>query len=158
MMPVPKMALLPLLLFIFGLGETSKVVVIGIAGFFQLLLTTLHGVRTIDPVLIQAAQNYGAKGWQLFVKVILPAALPSIFTGLRIALSISLLLIVAAEMVAAKRGIGYLIWLSWSNLSVRKMYVGIMVMAIIGLLVTNGLKRLGRWLMPWAVDIQERTR
>ena len=156
--PIPKMALLPLLLFVFGLGEASKVAIIAIAGFFQVLITTAHGVRHIDPVLIQAAHNYGATGWRLFTKVILPAALPSIFTGLRISLGISLLIIVAAEMVASRRGIGYLIWLTWSNLSVCKMYVGMVVMAILGVLVTSGLKRLGRVLMPWALDIQDRTR
>jgi NitT/TauT family transport system permease protein len=156
--PIPKLALLPLLLFIFGLGEASKVVTIAIGGFFLVLITTAQGVMYIDPVLIQAAQNYGAKGWRLFTKVILPASLPSIFTGLRLSLGVSLLIIVAAEYVAANRGIGYLIWLSWSTLSVSKMYVGLVVMATLGVLVTSGLERLGRMLMPWAQDIQERTR
>jgi NitT/TauT family transport system permease protein len=155
--PIPKLALLPLLLFIFGLGEASKVVMIAISGFFSIIITTMHGVMLIDPVLIQAAQNYGAKGWRLFTKVILPATLPSIFTGLRLSLGISFLIIVAAEFVAARSGMGYLIWLSWSNLSVPKMYVGMVVLAVLGLLVSDGLKRLGRTLMPWAVDIQERT-
>lgn len=155
--PIPKISLLPLLLIIFGLGETTKVVIVAIGGFFLVLITTAHGVVQIDPVMIQAAQNYGATGWKLFTKVILPASLPSIFTGLRLSLGVSLIVIVAAEFVAAKRGIGYLIWISWQTLSVGKMYAGLVVIAILGMLFTRGLERLGRALMPWAVDIQDRT-
>lgn len=156
--PIPKISLLPLLLVIFGLGEASKIVTVAIAGFFLVLISTAHGVAYIDPVLVQAAQNYGARGWKLFAKVILPAALPSIFTGLRLSLGVSLLIIVAAEFVAANKGIGYLIWISWSTLSVGQMYTGLVVIAVLGILFTNGLERAGRRLMPWAQDIQTRTR
>lgn len=155
--PIPKISLLPLLLVIFGLGEASKIVTVAIAGFFLVLISTAHGVMRIDPILVQAAQNYGATGWKLFANVILPASLPSIFTGLRLALGVSLLIIVAAEFVAANAGIGYLIWISWSTLSVGKMYVGLVVIAILGIIFTNGLERLGGRLMPWAQDIQQRT-
>ena len=155
--PIPKISLLPLLLVIFGLGEASKVVTVAIAGFFLVLISTAHGVLHIDPILVQAAQNYGAKGWKMFAKVILPAALPSIFTGLRLSLGVSLLIIVAAEFVAANKGIGYLIWISWSTLSVGKMYVGLVVIAFFGVIFTTGLERLGRNLMPWSQDIQSRT-
>ncbi len=129
--PIPKISLLPLLLVIFGLGETSKVVTVAIAGFFLVLISTAHGVMRIDPILVQAAHNYGATGWKLFAKVIMPACLPAIFTGLRLSLGVSLLIIVAAEFVAANRGLGYLIWISWSTLSVGKMYVGLVVIAIL---------------------------
>jgi NitT/TauT family transport system permease protein len=156
--PIPKVSLLPLILIIFGIGETSKVVVIAIAGFFMVLITTAHGVMRIDPILVQAGQNYGARGWKLFSKVILPASLPSIFTGLRLALGICLLIIVAAEFVAANKGIGYLIWISWSTLSVGKMYAGLVVIGALGLIFTTGLERLGKALMPWAEDVQNRTR
>jgi NitT/TauT family transport system permease protein len=156
--PIPKVSLLPLILIIFGIGETSKVVVIAIACFFMVLITTAHGVMRIDPILVQAGQNYGARGWNLFSKVILPASLPSIFTGLRLALGICLLIIVAAEFVAANKGIGYLIWISWSTLTVGKMYAGLVVIAALGLIITSGLERLGKALMPWAEDVQDRTR
>ena len=156
--PIPKVALLPLILIIFGIGEMSKIMVIAIAGFFMVLITTSHGVMRIDPILIQAAQNYGARGWKLFSKVILPASLPSIFTGLRLALGICLIIIVAAEFVAANKGIGYLIWISWSTLAVGKMYAGLVVIAALGLLFTTGLEHLGKALMPWAEDIQNRTK
>jgi len=155
--PLPKISILPLLLLIFGLGEASKVAVVAIAGFFLVLISTTHGVMHIDPVLIQAARNYGAGGGRLFTKVIIPASLPSIFTGLRLSLGVSLLIIVAAEFVAANRGIGYLIWISWSTLSVTKMYAGLVTIALLGLIFTIGLERLGRFLMPWAEDIHQRT-
>lgn len=155
--PIPKISLLPLLLVIFGIGEASKVVTVAIAGFFLVLISTAHGVMQIDHTLIQAAENYGAKGWKLFSKVILPASLPSIFTGLRLSLGVSLLIIVAAEFVAANKGIGYLIWISWSTLSVSKMYVGLLVISALGVTFTVGLERLGSTLMPWAPDIQHRT-
>jgi NitT/TauT family transport system permease protein len=155
--PIPKIALLPLLLIIFGLGEMSKIVTVAIAGFFMILITTAHGVMRIDASLIQAAQNYGATGWKLFHKVILPASLPAIFTGLRLALGVSLLIIVSAEIVAANAGLGYLIWMSWSTLSVTKMYASLVVIAILGLVLTTGMERLGKALMPWAPNIQERS-
>lgn len=150
--PVPKIALLPLFLIWFGLGETTKVVTVAVAVFFVVLITTVNGVRLVEPVLIEAAQSYGARGWQLFSKVILPATLPAIFTGLRLGLGVALLVIVGAEFVASNKGIGYLIWISWATLAVNKMYVGLVTIAIIGLLSTSGLERLRRWLMPWAQD------
>ncbi len=156
--PIPKISLLPLMMVIFGLGEANKVVTVAIGGFFLVLITTTHGVMQIDSVMIQAAQNYGATGWKLFTKVIFPASLPSIFTALRLSLGVSLIVIVAAEFVAANRGIGYLIWISWQTLSVGKMYVGLVVIGTLGVLSTRGLERLSQALMPWAVDIQERTR
>jgi NitT/TauT family transport system permease protein len=150
--PVPKIALLPLFLIWFGLGETTKIVTVAVAVFFVVLITTVNGVRLVEPVLIEAAQSYGATGWQLFSKVILPATLPAIFTGLRLGLGVALLVIVGAEFVAANRGIGYLIWISWSTLAVKKMYVGLVTIALLGLLSTQGLERLRHWLMPWAQD------
>jgi NitT/TauT family transport system permease protein len=156
--PIPKLSLLPLIIIIFGIGEASKIVVVAVAGFFIVLITTAAGVRRIDQTLLQAAQNYGAQGWKLFSKVILPASLPAIFTGLRLSLGTSLLIIVAAEFVAAKQGIGYLIWLSWSTLSVKEMYAGLVVISLLGLLFTTGLERMGKLLMPWAEEFRERSK
>ncbi|RMF78704.1 MAG: ABC transporter permease [Chloroflexi bacterium] len=156
--PIPKISLLPLMLVIFGFGETSKIVTVAIAGFFLVLISTAAGVTQIDHVLIQAAENYGAKRSKLFTKVILPATLPSIFTGLRLSLGISLLIVVAAEFINTNSGIGFLIWSSWQVLAVKKMYAGLIVIAALGLFFTSGLERIGRFLMPWAGDIQSRTK
>lgn len=152
--PVPKIALLPLFLILFGLGETTKVVTIGVAVFFIVLITTMSGVRLIEPVLIEAAHSYGARGWRLFSQVVLPATLPAIFTGMRLGLGIAMLVIVGAEFVAANRGIGYLIWMSWSTLSVTKMYVGLITIAVLGISSTQGLDLLRRRLMPWAAEFR----
>jgi len=148
--PIPKIALLPLLLILFGIGELSKIIMVAIPVFFLVLITTTDGVLGLDPVIIQAGKNYGATGWKLFVKVIFPATLPTIFTGLRLALGVSLLVIVAAEFVSANEGLGQLIWLSWTTLSVSKMYAGLVVIAILGLIFSNGLEYLEAHLMPWA--------
>lgn len=156
--PIPKIALLPLFLVIFGLGETPKIVTVATAAFFLQVITTYEGVARIDPVLIQAGQNYGAKGHRLFTKIILPASLPAIWTGLRLALGVSLLIIVAAEFVDADRGIGRLIWISWQTLAVERMYVGLVVIAALGIIFTSLLGRVGKLLMPWGQDIQDRTR
>lgn len=150
--PLPKIAILPLLLLIFGIGEASKVAVVAIAVFFMVVITTAHGVKQIDPALILAARSLGAGGSRLFTRVVLPASLPAVFTGLRLALGMSLLVLVAAEFVAADRGIGFLIWISWSTLSVTRMYAGLVTIALLGLLFTGVLERAGKALMPWAVD------
>jgi ABC-type nitrate/sulfonate/bicarbonate transport system permease component len=147
--PIPKIALLPLLLVLFGLGEGSKVAMVAITGFYLVLITTAQGVLRIEPVLLLAGRNYGAQGWALFAHVILPASLPAIFTGLRLALGNSLLIIIAAEFVAADQGLGYLIWISWSTMATGRMYAGLVVIAVLGLLFTNGLDWAGRRLMPW---------
>jgi len=147
--PIPKIALLPLLLVLFGLGEGSKVAMVAITGFYLVLITTAQGVMRIEPVLLLAGRNYGAQGWALFAHVILPASLPAIFTGLRLALGNSLLIIIAAEFVAADQGLGYLIWISWSTMATGRMYAGLVVIAVLGLLFTNGLDWAGRRLMPW---------
>lgn len=147
--PLPKLALLPLLLIIFGIGEASKVAIVAIAVFFTVVINAAAGVRNIEPVLIDAARNYGARGAQMFLKVVIPAALPTIFTGLRLGLGLGLVVIIAAEFVASQRGLGYLVWLSWGTLSTAKMYSGLIVIGLIGLLSTYALQWFAIWLMPW---------
>ncbi|HZW04580.1 MAG TPA: ABC transporter permease, partial [Anaerolineaceae bacterium] len=122
--PIPKLALLPLILILFGIGEASKVAIVTIAVFFTVVISTTAAVRGIEPVLLDAAHNYGAKGWRLFTHIILPAAMPEIFTGIRLAMGTSLIVIVAAEFVASNQGLGHRIWLSWGTLSTRDMYAG----------------------------------
>jgi len=151
--PIPKITLLPFFLIIFGLGETSKIFTIAIGVFFLMVIITMHGVMRIDPVLVHAGQNLGTTGWKLFTKIILPASLPTIFTGLRLSLNVSLLIIVATEFVASEQGIGYFIWLSWSTLAIPKMYAGLVVIAVLGIIFTYGLNRMGYFLMPWSQDL-----
>ncbi len=154
--PIPKTALLPVVFLIFGIGELSKIVVVAIAAFFMVVINTTAGVLSIDPVIIDAARNFGARRGKMFRYVFIPSALPSIFTGLRLALGASLIVIVAAEFVASNKGIGYLIWSSWQTLATEKMYAGLIVISILGVLSTYGLKELASHLMPWSVDIREK--
>src|SRR5881397_397393 len=103
--PVPKITLLPFLLIILGVGEAAFVLTAATSAFFQIVISTLAGVQTMDPRLLEVGRNYGAHGPRLFWKIILPAALPAIFTGLR--LGLALVALVAVEFIAAKSGLGH---------------------------------------------------
>jgi ABC-type nitrate/sulfonate/bicarbonate transport system permease component len=149
---LPKIAILPLVMLIFGIGEMSKVVIVGIASFFLVLINTTVGVRDIEPIFLEAGKNYGANRLQMFYHVIIPGALPIIFAGLRLSLGTALIVIIAAEFVAAKYGLGYLIWFSWQTLLTENMFAGLVVVMILGVLFTSGLQTIERWLMPWQRD------
>ena len=146
---VPKIAILPLVMLIFGIGEISKIIIVGIAAFFLVLFNTITGVRDIESIYLEAGRNYGANRWQLFRHVILPGALPFIFTGLRLSLGTALIVIIAAEFVAAQYGLGYLVWFSWQTLLTENMFAGLVVIMLLGILFTSGLHALERRLMPW---------
>ena len=149
---LPKIAILPLVMLIFGIGEMSKVVIVGVASFFLVLINTTVGVRDIEPIFFEAGRNYGANRLQMFFHVIIPGALPIIFAGLRLSLGTALIVIIAAEFVAAKYGLGYLIWFSWQTLLTENMFAGLVVVMILGILFTSGLQTIERWLMPWQRD------
>lgn len=146
---IPKIALFPLIMLIFGLGETSKVITVAIAAFFIVLISTAAAVVEIDPIYVEAGQNFGAGPLQMFRHIILPGALPGIVTGLRLAAGSCLIVIVAVEMVAAKSGLGFLIWQSWNTLVVENMWAGLVVVAALGILFTLLINGVGRLIMPW---------
>jgi ABC-type nitrate/sulfonate/bicarbonate transport system permease component len=147
--PVPKIAILPLIMLYFGIGEASKIVIVAIAVVYLVLINTMVGVMTIDPIYFDVAKNYNAPWRKLFTRVIIPGALPLIFAGLRLSLGVSLIVIVSAEFIAAKSGIGYLIWSSWETLLIENMFVGIIVITVLGVVSTFLLKELERALIPW---------
>jgi NitT/TauT family transport system permease protein len=147
--PIPKIAILPLVMLIFGLGEQSKWVIIAIGVFFLVLYNTMAGVMNIPNIYLDVGRNFGANRVQFFWTVALPGALPLIFTGIKLAAGVALLIIVAAEFVGAKTGIGYLIWQSWQTFSVETMYVGLVVISMLGYLVSLGLDELEHFLIPW---------
>lgn len=143
------LALLPVFILILGIGETSKIALVIYASTFPILLNTISGVRTVDPLLVKSARSLGLPSYRLFQKVILPAAVPTIFTGIRMAAASSILVLIAAEMVGAKAGLGYLITASQLNFQIPNMYAGIIAISIVGL-VFNGIlvtieRRLSRW-------------
>ncbi|WP_280277088.1 ABC transporter permease [Nocardia wallacei] len=143
------LALLPVFVLILGIGETSKVALVVYASFFPILLNTITGVRTVEPLLIKSAVSLGFSPIGLFQKVILPAALPSIFTGLRMAASSSILVLIAAEMVGARAGLGYLITAAQQNFQIPNMYAGILAISLVGLSFNGVLVTLERRLSRW---------
>ena len=130
--PIPKIAILPLFIMVFGLGEESKYAIIATAVIYLVLINTVAGVRNIDNIYLDVCKNFGASKWMMFVDVALPGSLPLIVAGLKLGMGVALLVIVSAEFVGARSGIGYLIWTSWQVFQVEKMYVGLLVSALIG--------------------------
>ena len=143
------LALLPVFVLILGLGETSKIAIIFYACSWPILLNTVSGVRTVDPLLIKSARSLGLGPLRLFQKVVLPAAVPTIFTGIRLAGAYSILILIAAEMVGAKAGLGYLINYAQYNFAVPDMYAGIITISAIGLVVNQLLVLTERRFSTW---------
>jgi ABC-type nitrate/sulfonate/bicarbonate transport system permease component len=149
---VPKLALLPLLLLIFGLNETPIIVLILINCFFLVLIPTMAAIRSVPHSYREAALSFRASRWDMLRHVIMPAATPQIFVSLRLAAGASILVMVGAEFVQGRSGLGYLIWHSWSLFLADRMYVGIVFVAISGALFTMLVAAVGRRLTPWDVD------
>lgn len=147
--PVPKSAILPLILLIFGLGEASKIVMVALGVFFPVVINTISGVMQIDKIYLDVGKNFRASRWQTFRTVALPGALPSIMAGIKLGIGMGLILIAIAEMVGAKTGIGFMIWDAWQILSVETMYVGLIVISILGFLLTLILNEIEGWILPW---------
>jgi sulfonate transport system permease protein len=149
---VPKLALLPLLLLIFGLNEKPIIVLILINCFFLVLIPTMAAIRSVPHSYREAATSFRATRWDMLRHVIMPAALPQIFVSLRLAAGASILVMVGAEFVQGRTGLGHLIWNSWSLFLADRMYVGIVVVAVSGALFTLLIAAVGRKLTPWDVD------
>ena len=147
------LALLPVFTLLLGIGEESKITIVAYAAFFPVLLNTIAGVRTVDPLLIRAARSLGLNSFRLFQKVILPSAVPTIFTGIRMAGTSSILVLIAAEMVGAKAGLGYLIVNSQMSFLIPDMYAGILTVSILGLAVNVFLVALERHFSRWRTAV-----
>jgi NitT/TauT family transport system permease protein len=143
------LALLPVFILLLGIGEVSKVTMVIYSCAWPLLLNTIAAVKQVDPLLIKSARTMGASSRQLFRKVILPAALPTIFVGIRLASASAMLVLVASEMVGAKAGLGYLIIYSQYSFLIPQMYFGILGITVIGLTFNAVLEALERHFMRW---------
>ena len=147
--PIPKIALLPLFILWLGIGELSKVTIIALGVFFPVAMNTYSGVKNVDPLLIKVAVSFNATRWMTLKKVVLPAALPMIFAGLRLAAGTSLLLLVAAEMIAAQEGIGALI-LHYGDLMITdRLMAGVIVLSLLGLVFNLLLQWAENRAIPW---------
>lgn len=147
--PIPKSAILPLMMLIFGLGETSKIMLVAISVFFVVLINAMAGVMQIEPIYLDVGRNLRVSRLQFFRTIAFPGALPVIMAGVKLGMGTSLIVIVMAEMMASRSGIGYLIWQAWQTLVVEEMYVGLIVISALGLVTTWLLEGLERILLPW---------
>jgi len=147
------LALLPVFVLLLGIGETSKITIVLYACTWPILLNTISAVRGVDPTLLRLARSMDLSGIRLFQKVILPASVPTVFTGIRLAGAVSILVLVAAEMVGAKAGLGYLINASQYNFAIPQMYAGIITISAIGVTFNQILVALERRFTSWRVPV-----
>ncbi|MFF8288671.1 ABC transporter permease [Streptomyces sp. NPDC016309] len=145
------LALLPVFVLLLGIGETSKISIVVYACAWPVLLSTISAVRSVDPTLLRLARSLDLPAVRLFQKVILPASVPAVFTGIRLAGAVSILVLVAAEMIGAKAGLGYLINASQYNFAIPQMYAGIITISAIGVAFNQLLVALERRLSSWRV-------
>lgn len=152
--PIPPLAFLPMFIIWFGIGELSKVLFITFSCFFPIYLSTAQGVRFTDPVLVRAARSLGASEPQVFLHVVLRAAVPEIMTGLRLGFGMSLFVLVAAELIAADAGLGYRIQEARNQFRVDVMFLGAFTIGILGFLIGGLLRRLQGYVLRWKPQVQ----
>jgi len=148
---LPKIAIFPIVMLMFSdpFGEGPKIVVVALSVFILMTINTMVGVRNIDSVYLMAGKNYGATRLQMMRHVILPGAMPVIFAGLRIALGTAMIVIISVEFLRAKQGVGFMTFYYWEVLVPEKMYAGLVVVMILGVLLNMVLEWLQRRAMPW---------
>jgi NitT/TauT family transport system permease protein len=148
--PIPVIAYIPLVILWFGIGEFSKILLIALTAFLYITVNAAAGVRSISIDLIRASQSLGVTNRQLFMHVILPGSLPYIFTGLKVGAAISWAVVVAAELVAAQRGLGYMIMDAATFFRIPTVYVGIVLIGVIGFGIERAIAVLERRLVHWS--------
>lgn len=146
---IPNLALIPLVILWFGIGEEAKLFLTSLGVFFPIYLNTLHGVRTVDPQLIEMGRVYGMSGWTLFRKVIFPGALPSIFVGLRFSLGIMWLTLIVAETMAASSGIGHMANTAREFMMTDVVVLALVIYALLGKLADATARFLERRTLQW---------
>jgi len=149
LIPIPPIAWIPLLIILLGIGEVSKVALVAVASFFTLFVNTVQGFRSTDQKLVDVANVYKKPTLELIFKVLLPSALPQIFAGLRSALALSWILLIAAEVIASSQGLGWLIWDARNFSRPDDMIVGIITIGILGKLSDSALLALEHRFVRW---------
>ena len=147
--PVPPLAYIPILIVWFGIGELPKILLIFVGTVPIIIMNTLSGVRSVKESAIRAALALGATNWQLLRYVLLPSALPQIFAGMRVGVGIAWTCLVAAEMIAATSGLGWMILNASRYLRTDIIFVGILVIGMIGLIIDALLRLIEKWAVPW---------
>ncbi|MEZ5653555.1 MAG: ABC transporter permease [Burkholderiaceae bacterium] len=149
MFPIPKIALLPLFVIWFGIGEASKVALIAFGTFTPTAVATYGAVDNVDRTLIRMGQSFGLSWWSIVRKIVLPGAMPGILSGLRISLAIAIILLVAAEMLGAEYGIGAYILQAGSLYDLERLFVGVAILSLLGVLVNAAVGLVERRLLRW---------
>jgi len=147
---LPRIALFPLVLLIIGLNETSNIVMIALGPFFIMTISAMAAVLNVDPVYLRVARSFKVSTRDMYARVVLPAAMPLIFSGLKLSLGLGLLGVISVEFLLANEGLGYMIWHSWQILSLGESMAGLLVTGLLGYLMFLALDRLERALVPWA--------
>ncbi|MEU7632986.1 ABC transporter permease [Nocardia sp. NPDC049220] len=150
--PIPKIAILPLFLIIFGLGETAMWAIVSVGVFYPVALNAYAGIREIDPIHRETAAVYRVSLWRRISTVALPGSLSLILTGFELGIGVGFLLVVAAEFMGSSAGLGHAIWQSWQTFAVSSMYAALAVIAIYGLVIQLVMSWLHRTLVPWRTE------
>jgi sulfonate transport system permease protein len=146
---IPALALIPLVILWFGIDETAKLFLISVSVFFPIYLNTFHGIRGVDPGLVEMARSYGLSGWRLYRDVVLPGALASILVGLRFSLGLMWVILIVAETISAQAGIGYLTMNAREFLQTDVVLLGILLYAALGKGADVAARLLERWWLRW---------
>ncbi|MGJ8526474.1 putative aliphatic sulfonates transport permease protein SsuC [Halomonadaceae bacterium LMG 33818] len=155
---IPHLALIPLVILWFGIGETAKDFLVALGTVFPIYLNTYHGIRNVDPQLVEMAKSYGLRGMRLFWHVIFPGALPSILVGLRFALGIMWLTLIVAETISSTNGLGYLAMNAREFLQTDIVLLTIVLYALLGKIADLFAKGLEFWLLRWHPAFQRHPR
>ncbi len=147
--PIPKPALVPALALLLGIGAAMKITVVALAALFPVLISTLQGVRGVDPVMLNTARTLGCNRWQTLFKIVIPAAVPMMFTGMRVSLAMGLALVILAEMMAAETGVGFRVVDLQRSFQVPPMYAWIVILAAVGLLLNSLFEYAEDRAVPW---------
>lgn len=147
--PIPAIAWVPMAIMLWPTNEVSIVFITFLGSFFPILLSTIHGVATVDKVLLRAARSLGANEFALFREVILPGALPHIFTGFAVGMGVAWVSLIAAEMISGQFGVGYFTWEAYSLIQYADIVVGMITIGVLGLGCSALIRGLGKIVMPW---------
>ncbi|PTY02990.1 ABC transporter permease [Verrucomicrobia bacterium LW23] len=147
--PIPAVAWIPLAILMFASGEQSMIFITFVGAFFPILISTIHGVESLDRRLIDASLTLGAGPYSVFAEVILPGSLPSIVTGLSIGMGTAWFSLVTAEMISGQFGIGYYTWESYTLQNYPDIVLGMIIIGVLGMACSAAIRWVGVWAMPW---------
>jgi NitT/TauT family transport system permease protein len=156
--PIPKFALLPMIIIMFGLGESSRIVMVSIGTFFPMVVNAMTGVMQINPIYYEVLETYKASRFDVFRKVVLPGSLPFALSGARLSLRNSLTITIGIEMVFGNTGLGSKLWLAWETMRMTDMYSILLIIGIIGVGMLSLLELIKRYLIPWHQENTTRER